>query len=108
MKDWLAERSLHRINYGRKEKKMTGASKAQKIYGVGAVRYTLPQGFGGPIQLNIDFGLAPPPDTYYYASALSLRRNQSLAMVTLSFGRPEVRGTAGNAVSVVLPEAVIF
>jgi hypothetical protein len=83
-------------------------SKAQKTYGAGAVRYTLPQGLGGPIQLNIDFGLAPPPDTYYYASAVSLKHNQSLGMATLSFGRPEVRGTAGNAVSVVLPEAVIF
>src|SRR5438445_3519852 len=83
-------------------------NKDQKIYGTGAVRYTLPQGFAGPIRLNIDFGLSPPPDTYYYASAVSLRHDQSLGMVTLSFGRPEVKGTAGNAVSVVLPEAVVF
>jgi hypothetical protein len=83
-------------------------SKDQKVYGVGAVRYTLPHGFAGPIQLNIDFGLAPPPDTYYYASAVSLRDDQALGMVTLSFGRPEVKGTVGNTVSVVLPEAVVF
>jgi hypothetical protein len=78
------------------------------VYGTGAVHYTLPQGFNGPIRLNIDFGLAAPPESYYYASAVSLRRDQRLGMVSVSFWRAGIKEIPPNTVSIVLPEMVVF
>lgn len=80
-----------------------------KIYGKGAVRYRFPEGAQGPIQLTIDYGKAPLPESYYYADTVSLRRDLDLAMVILSFGQTNDNAAKlRDRVDIAMPEGTLF
>lgn len=79
-----------------------------KMYGKGPVRYAFPEGPNGPLQLGIDFSAAPVPGAFYYADALSLKRDRELAMVTLSFGRLDAVGKLRDRLDLVMPAAALF
>ena len=79
------------------------------MFGKGGVRYRLPEGDGGPIEIRIDYGLVAPPPSYFYADVLGLRVDRPLLMVVLSFGR---RSQSGDKISeridIVMPEEALF
>lgn len=91
------------------------ASKKQKspndgtVYGKNGVFYKFPQGETGPVQINVDFALVPPPQSYYYADAIDLRVDNDLFMAILSFGRREI-GTDrfADRIDIVMPAASLF
>jgi hypothetical protein len=82
--------------------------KPPQVFGKNGVFFTFPQGEGGPININIDFSLAPPPESYYYADAVHLRVNENLLMVSLSFGRRKVdTNNFQDWIEVVMPVAAV-
>ena len=91
----------------KKTKRKSGA--ARKLYGKGAIRYSLPEGEKGPLQMHIDYTQAPVPEAYYYADAVSLDRDDDLGVAILSFGRRE-EGSAKlrERLDMVLPQAALF
>jgi hypothetical protein len=88
--------------------KATKSTKSPKVevFGKNGVFYTFPQGDGGPININVDFSLAPPPPSYYYADSIRLKTDEDLQMVNLSFGRrkPDANEFEDN-IDIVMPMA---
>jgi hypothetical protein len=83
--------------------------KSLKTYGKGPVRYALPLGPQGPLQVGIDFRFAPVPGAYYYADALSLRHDRELAMATLLFGHIDAAaGRLRDRLDIIIPEGALF
>lgn len=80
--------------------------KEARLYGKGAVRYQLPEGFNGPIQIKVDFRQAPPPPSYFYADSVGMAMNSDLLMATLSFGQQRTGGP--ERVDVVIPRQALL
>lgn len=81
-------------------------AKALKQYGKGAVRYSLPKGFNGPMQIQIDFRHAVAPQSFFYADSVSVSVNPDLHMATLSFGQK--RTGSFDRIEVVMPKLALF
>jgi hypothetical protein len=89
-----------------KSKKNSGPSQ---VFGKDGVFYTFPQGEGGPMQIKIDFGLAPRPASYYYADSLLVSLDAELRMALLLFGRRAPKSnTFADSIEVVMPARSLF
>jgi len=85
--------------------------KKAVFFGKGPVRYTLPKGKGtdAPIEIRIDFSLAPPPPNYFYANAVSLQLDKPLLMAALSFGqRRPPSDKVSQRIDVAMPTAALL
>ena len=90
-------------------KKKPRNPRPRKIDGAGPVRYTLPENPNGPLNIGIDFSLAPAPAAYFYADSISLKRDSELAMVILSFGRFDLTANRfTERIEVAMPQAALF
>jgi len=85
------------------------SAREETVYGKGGVFYKFPKGETGPVQIKVDFGLVPPPQSYYYADAIDLKVDEDLFMGVLSFGRREV-GTNrfADRIDIIMPPAALF
>jgi hypothetical protein len=84
-------------------------NSAPQVFGKDGVFYTFPQGDGGPLQIKIDFALAPRPLNYYYADSLLVELDAELRMALLHFGRRAAKGdTFADWIEVVMPARSIF
>lgn len=78
--------------------------KEAQVFGKGGVSYAFPQGDAGPMQIKVDFGLAPEPLQYYYADCVYLAMDEDLRMAALSFGRRDVNANKfAGRIEVVMP-----
>jgi hypothetical protein len=80
--------------------------RAPKVHGKGAVRYELPEGPKGPIQIQVDFSQAPPPQSYFYSDSVGLNIDSDLSMATLSFGQERAGGS--ERIDVVMPKMALL
>lgn len=90
-------------------KKRSEPRKGQTQHGQGAVRYSfLSEQSGGALSLQVDFRLARPPETYYYADALSISVDREMGVAILAFGRTKPEGGLRDRLDVVMPEISLF
>ena len=89
-------------------KKGKERGETRNEHGRGAIRYSFPQGHGGPINLQVDFRFANPPETYYYADAVSISVDQEMGMAILAFGHTNPEGGLRDRLDVVIPEVSLF
>lgn len=89
-------------------KKKSEPSKSQKLHGQGAVRYSVIPEQDGGLRLNVDFRFARPPETYYYADALSISDDKEMGAAILSFGRSKPEGGLRDRLDIVMPEVSLF
>jgi len=84
-----------------------------KIFGNGPVTYTFATGgsdLASPVNLNIDFRRATPPETYIYANSVSLTNDTEIGMVSLLFANQQVStGTKScEALNLTIPATSLF
>jgi len=89
-------------------KKRSEPRKGQTQHGQGAVRYSFAAGQSGALTLNVDFRLARPPETYYYADALSISDDKEMGVAILAFGRTKPEGGLRDRLDIVIPEISLF
>jgi hypothetical protein len=83
--------------------------RPRKSAGEGPVKYTLPESPNGPLNIGIDFSLAPVPAAYFYADSVSLKRDSELAMVILSFGRFDLTANRlTERIEIAMPQVALF
>jgi hypothetical protein len=92
-----------------KPNKPSNQIKQQPVFGKTAVVYSFPEGETGPIQIGVNFGLAPEPVQYYYSDSVYLALDEELRMALLSFGRREVSTNKfGERIEIVMPARALF
>ncbi len=84
-------------------KKRKDSRKKQLQHGRGAVRYSVLPHPKGALQVQVDFRLAPIPETYYYADALSISVDPEMGTAILAFGRTTVEGGLRDRIDIVIP-----
>jgi len=84
-------------------KKHKDSHKKPLQHGQGAVRYSVLPGQEGALQVQVDFRLAPIPETYYYADALSISVDQEMGSAILAFGRTIAEGGLRDRIDIVIP-----
>jgi hypothetical protein len=91
-------------------KKRKERRKGQAQHGQGAVRYSATSDQSGVVQLQlrVDFRFARPPETYYYADALSISVDQEMGVAILAFARTKPEGGLRDRLDVVMPEVSLF
>src|SRR5437879_1205377 len=89
-------------------KKRKEPNKGQVQHGKGAVRYSFVTGKTDALALNVDFRLATPPETYYYADALSISDDKEMGVAILAFGRTKPDGGLRDRLDVVMPAVSLF
>jgi hypothetical protein len=89
-------------------KKRNERRKEQTQHGQGAVRYSFAPGQSGALNLQVDFRLARPPETYYYADALSISDDKEMGVAILAFGRTKPEGGLRDRLDIVMPEISLF
>jgi len=89
-------------------KKRSEPRKGQTQHGQGAVRYSFASGQSGALTLNVDFRLAHPPETYYYADALSISDDKEMGVAILAFGRTKPEGGLRDRLDIIMPEISLF
>lgn len=89
-------------------KKAKRSPKPVAQHGKGPIRHSFPQGKGGQINIQVDFSLARPPETYYYADALSISVDQEMGVAVLAFGRTNPEGGLRDRLDVVVPRNSLF
>ncbi|SRR6266403_47453 len=89
-------------------KKGKESRKKQTQHGKGAVRYSVLPEQGGAFQLQVDFRFARPPETYYYADALSISLDQEMGVAILAFGRTSSEGGLRDRLDVIMPQVSLL
>jgi hypothetical protein len=92
-----------------KKTKPSKQPKPGQMFGQRGVQYTFPQGEGGPIQILVNFALAPEPLQYYYADSVHLVVDDELRMVALSCGRRDPNSdNFADRIDIIMPTNALF
>src|SRR5260370_2897395 len=83
-------------------KKRNDSGKNPPLHGRGAIRYSVLPEQNGALQVHVDFRLAPIPETYYYADALSISVDQEMGTAILAFGRTITEGGLRDRIDIVV------